>query len=113
MKPVRILNGLKTTEPSVSIVIPAKNEARNLPHVFARLPNDGCEVILVDGNSTDETISEAMRLRPGITVISQTRKGKGNALACGFAVAAGDLIVMIDADGVKRPGRDSPLRRCP
>ena len=67
-------------EPSVSIVIPAKNEARNLPHVFAKLPED-CEVILVDGYSTDDTVSVAQRLRPDITVIGQTRRGKGNALA--------------------------------
>jgi glycosyltransferase involved in cell wall biosynthesis len=83
-------------------VIPAKNEARNLPHVFARLPKI-CEVILVNGNSTDDTVSVAQRLRPDITVIGQTRKGKGNALACGFAAATGDFIVMIDADGSNDP----------
>jgi len=93
----------RTLEPTVSIVIPAKNEARNLPHVFAKLPAD-CEVILVDGTSTDATVSEARRLRPDITVIGQTRRGKGSALACGFAAAAGDFIVMIDADGSNDPG---------
>ena len=92
-----------TTEPRVSIVIPAKNEARNLPGVFAKLPIDSCEVILVDGNSTDDTVSEALRLRPNVTVIGQTRKGKGNALACGFAAATGDFIVMLDADGSNDP----------
>jgi glycosyltransferase involved in cell wall biosynthesis len=90
------------SEPTVSIVIPAKNEARNLPHVFAKLPED-CEVILVDGNSTDDTVRVAHRLRPDITVIGQTRQGKGNALACGFATAKGDFIVMIDADGSNDP----------
>ena len=88
--------------PSVSIVIPAKNEARNLPHVLAKLPED-CEVILVDGNSTDDTVDVARHLMPGITVIGQTRQGKGNALACGFATAKGDFIVMIDADGSNDP----------
>ena len=87
----------------MSIVIPAKNEARNLPHVFAHLPRNGYEVILVDGDSTDDTVSEAQRLRPDITVIRQTRNGKGNALACGFAAATGDFIVMIDADGSNNP----------
>ncbi len=90
-------------EPRVSIVIPAKNEARNLPRLFATLPTENCEVILVDGTSTDDTVSEALRLRPDITVIGQTRKGKGNALACGFAAATGDFIVMIDADGSNDP----------
>jgi glycosyltransferase involved in cell wall biosynthesis len=94
--------GARTTEPSVSIVIPAKNEAQNLPHVFAELPED-CEVILVDGNSTDDTVSVTQRLRPDITVIGQSREGKGNALACGFAAATGDFIVMIDADGSNDP----------
>ena len=74
----------RDAEPTVSIVIPAKNEARNLPYVLARLPMDG-EVILVDGNSTDDTIKVAQQLRPDIIVIHQTREGKGNALACGFA----------------------------
>jgi glycosyltransferase involved in cell wall biosynthesis len=87
----------------VSVVIPAKNEARNLPDVFAALPPDLHEVILVDGYSTDDTVEVARRLRPGITVIGQTRKGKGNALACGFAVASGDVIVMLDADGSTDP----------
>ena len=90
-------------EPTVSVVIPAKNEARNLPHVFATLPEDLHEVILVDGDSTDDTVMVATKLRPDITVIGQTRKGKGNALACGFAAATGDFIVMLDADGSTDP----------
>jgi len=99
---VRPMLGQRESEPTVSIVIPAKNEERNLPHVFAKLPGN-CEVILVDGNSTDETVSVAQRLRSDIIVIGQTRQGKGNALACGFAAATGDLIVMIDADGSNDP----------
>ena len=90
-------------EPTVSIVIPAKNEARNLPHVLAGLPVGRYEIILVDGESTDDTVEVVRRLRPDIKVIGQTRKGKGNALACGFAVATGDFIVMIDADGSTDP----------
>ena len=99
---VRPIQGPRKTEPALSIVIPAKNEARNLPHVFAGLPGN-CEVILVDGNSTDDTVHIAQRLRPDITIIGQTREGKGNALACGFAAATGDFIVMIDADGSNDP----------
>jgi len=90
-------------EPRVSVVIPAKNEAQNLPHVFARLPHYLHEVILVDGASTDDTVAVARGLRPGVIVIGQTRKGKGNALACGSAVATGDFIVMLDADGSTDP----------
>jgi glycosyltransferase involved in cell wall biosynthesis len=89
--------------PTVSVVIPAKNEARNLPHVFAGLPTGIHEVILVDGNSTDDTVKVAQKLRPETIIIGQTRKGKGNALACGFAAASGDFIVMLDADGSTDP----------
>ncbi len=91
------------SEPTVTVVIPAKNEAQNLPHVFAGLPSDIHEVILVDGDSTDNTVNVARRLRPDIIIVGQTRKGKGNALACGFAVATGDFIVMLDADGSTNP----------
>jgi glycosyltransferase involved in cell wall biosynthesis len=90
-------------EPTVSVVIPAKNEAQNLPHVFEGLPRNLYEVILVDGDSTDDTVAVARGLRPDITIIGQTRMGKGNALACGFAVATGDFIVMLDADGSTNP----------
>jgi len=89
--------------PTVSVVIPAKNEARNLPHVLAALPEGLHEVILVDGNSTDDTVDVAVEHRPDIIVVGQTRKGKGNALACGFARATGDFIVMLDADGSTDP----------
>jgi glycosyltransferase involved in cell wall biosynthesis len=84
-------------------VIPAKNEALNLPHVFAGLDTKRFEVILVDGNSVDDTVEVARELCPDVIVVGQTRKGKGNALACGFAVAKGDFIVMLDADGSTDP----------
>jgi glycosyltransferase involved in cell wall biosynthesis len=97
------LNVQRKLEPTISIVIPAKNEAHNLPHLFAALDSDYFEVILVDGNSVDDTVEVARDLRPDITVVGQTRKGKGNALACGFAQAKGDFIVMLDADGSTDP----------
>ncbi|MGW0198859.1 glycosyltransferase family 2 protein [Nonomuraea sp. NPDC003201] len=84
---------------SVSVIVPAMNEAENLPHVFATLPDWIDEVILVDGNSTDDTIAVARRLRPDLRVVVQSRRGKGNALIEGFQAARGDIIVMIDADG--------------
>jgi glycosyltransferase involved in cell wall biosynthesis len=89
--------------PRVSVVIPTLNEARNLPHVFSRLPADLHEVIVVDGHSVDDTPNTARRLRPGVRTIMQSRTGKGNALACGFAAATGDVIVMLDADGSADP----------
>src|SRR5689334_368582 len=89
--------------PSVSVVIPALNEERNLPHVFALLPKGIDEVILVDGGSVDRTVEVARSLYPSIKVVQQTRSGKGNALACGFAACTSDIIVMIDADGSTSP----------
>jgi glycosyltransferase involved in cell wall biosynthesis len=90
--------------PSISLVVPALNEARNIPYVFARIPTDVHEVILVDGFSVDDTIAVARKLRPNVRVVVQTRQGKGNALACGFAAASGDIIAMVDADGSADPG---------
>jgi glycosyltransferase involved in cell wall biosynthesis len=96
--------GTGVPRPRVSIVIPTLNEARNLPHVFSKIPPNVHEVILVDGYSVDDTVTVARLLRPGVRVVMQTRKGKGNALACGFTVATGDMIAMIDADGSTDPG---------
>ena len=87
----------------VSVVIPALNEADNLPHVFERMPVEVSEVILVDGDSTDGTVQVAKQLWPRLVAIKQTGKGKGNALACGFWAATGDVIVMLDADGSTDP----------
>ena len=89
--------------PKVTVVIPTLNEARNLPHVFARLPEHLYEVIVVDGHSVDDTLAVARRLRPDVRIVTQNRYGKGNALACGFAAATGDIIAMVDADGSADP----------
>ncbi|WP_433717438.1 glycosyltransferase family 2 protein [Actinoplanes sp. CA-051413] len=84
-------------------MIPTLNEERNLPHVFAKLPDGIDEVIVVDGGSRDRTVAVARELRPDVVIVQQTRTGKGNALACGFAACTGDIIVMIDADGSTDP----------
>ncbi|MFJ9916167.1 glycosyltransferase family 2 protein [Actinacidiphila glaucinigra] len=85
--------------PPVSVVIPAMNEAENLPHVFATLPSWIHEVVLVDGNSTDDTVRVARELRPDVRIVAQTGKGKGDALIAGFTACTGEIIVMVDADG--------------
>jgi hypothetical protein len=84
------------------VVVPAKNEAANLREVLPQLPAVH-EVILVDGSSVDDTVAAAVEVMPDIKVVHQTRKGKGNALACGFLAATGDIIVMFDADGSADP----------
>lgn len=59
------------------------------------------EVIIVDGHSTDGTVEVALSCRPDAKIVLQN--GKGNALACGFRAATGDIVVMLDADGSTDP----------
>jgi glycosyltransferase involved in cell wall biosynthesis len=89
--------------PRISLIIPTLNEAANLPHVFARIPANVGEVLIVDGRSTDDTVAVAKALRPDVRIVLEERKGKGVALATGFAAASGDIIVMLDADGSTDP----------
>jgi glycosyltransferase involved in cell wall biosynthesis len=89
---------------AVSVIVPALNEAQNLPHVLPRIPPDVHEVILVDGFSTDGTADVARALLPSIRVVQQEGRGKGAALRSGFKAATGDIIVMLDADGSTDPG---------
>ena len=84
---------------TVSVVIPARNEAANLPHVFASLPPWVDEIIVVDGHSVDDTVAVTRELCSRARVIAQTGRGKGDALQAGFNAATGDIIVSMDADG--------------
>ncbi|WIX76685.1 glycosyltransferase family 2 protein [Amycolatopsis carbonis] len=92
----------RCANPKISIVIPARNEARNLEVILPELPEVN-EVVLVDGHSVDQTVEVARKVLPSIVTLTQTRRGKGNALACGFEAACGDIIVMFDADGSADP----------
>lgn len=91
------------SRPTVSVVIPTRNEARNIGIVLTALPDGIDEVVLVDGGSVDGTVDAALRVRPDLRVVQQSRRGKGNALAAGFAAASCDYVVMIDADGSMDP----------
>jgi glycosyltransferase involved in cell wall biosynthesis len=101
-------SSVQVTRPSsphrrLSVVIPAKNEARNIGWVISRLPSIVDEVVLVDGHSTDDTIAVARALRPDVVVVQDDQPGKGAALRAGFAAATGHDIVMMDADGSMDP----------
>lgn len=100
----RLQDDHQTEQVSVTVVIPARNEARNLPWVLERLPEQVDEVILVDGNSTDDTIAVTRAHWPDVVVIPEPRPGKGAALRAGFEAATCDVVVMIDADGSMDPG---------
>ncbi len=88
---------------SVSVVIPTKNEARNIGWVLERMDPIVDEVIIVDGLSRDDTIGVARAVRPDVVVVEHAVPGKGEAMRAGFAAATGDLVVMLDADGSMDP----------
>jgi hypothetical protein len=91
------------SSPTVSVVVPARNEAPNIGLVLGGLPPVD-EVIVVDGGSSDRTVEAARAARPDAVVLRQTRSGKGNAVACGLAASRGDIVVTLNADGSTDPG---------
>lgn len=96
-------NGSEPYAHKVSLVIPAKDEARNVAWVLRRLPTDVDEVILVDGHSTDDTIEVARAVCQRIIVVEEQAPGKGAAMRTGMELATGEIIVLLDADGSMDP----------
>ena len=86
----------------ISLVIPTMNEAKNIPHVFLKIPSIVDEIVVVD-SSTDDTIETVKSIRPDVKIIREEPNGKGSALKTGFTYASGDIIVMMDADGSMDP----------
>jgi dolichyl-phosphate beta-glucosyltransferase len=108
-------------EPSISIVIPALNEARRLPPFlrsirayFAAAGTEAYEVIVVDDGSTDDSLEVLRRLGEGwgqLRVISQPPpRGKGAAVLRGMRAARGALIAFTDADGATSIAEEAKLR---
>src|SRR5262245_24029796 len=81
-----------TSRYTVTAVIPTLNEAKNLPYVLPIIPEEVTEIIIVDGNSTDNTVEVVRELCPRARIIMQSGRGKGNALNAGFAAATGEII---------------------
>lgn len=88
---------------TVTVVIPARNEANNIAWVLERMPSFVDEIVLVDGGSSDATVEVARGVRPDIVVVGDNGRGKGDAMRVGAASATGSLVVMIDADGSMDP----------
>ena len=94
--------------PSLTIVIPARNERGNIENALRRLPDFGApvEVIFVEGHSSDGTWEEIQRVaalwegrdRLRVRAIQQQGRGKADAVRLGFAQASGDLLTILDAD---------------
>jgi hypothetical protein len=94
------------TNPSISIVIPARNEAGMIEHIVKELPSLGSftELIFVEGHSKDNTWQEIQRVaqeykaEKKILIAQQNGKGKGDAVRKGFDMATGDILTIYDAD---------------
>jgi glycosyltransferase involved in cell wall biosynthesis len=91
--------------PRVSVIVPARNEAGNIPAIFDRVPDMGSEteLIFVEGHSTDQTfeaIEREIAARPNkrAKLFRQSGKGKGDAVRLGFAEASGEILMILDAD---------------
>ncbi|WP_299322356.1 glycosyltransferase family 2 protein [uncultured Maribacter sp.] len=85
----------------IKVIIPAFNEADSIAHVINELPKSVSEVIVVNNNSTDDTVKNAEGA--GATVLTETRKGYGYACLKGLDYVAStskqpDIIVFIDGD---------------
>ncbi len=101
-------------EPSVSIVVPARNEFGNINAIFERTPKmgRGTELIFVEGHSRDDTyaaIQREMAVHPltSSLLLRQTGIGKADAVRLGFAKATGDILMILDAD-LTVPPEDLP-----
>lgn len=96
---------MPATPPSLSVIIPARNESGNIRSALTRMPGfpGKLEVIFVEGNSTDDTWQTIQNVARenwpfDVRVMQQEGKGKGDAVRKGFTAATGDLLMILDAD---------------
>ncbi|MDP1774197.1 MAG: bifunctional class I SAM-dependent methyltransferase/glycosyltransferase family 2 protein [Methylobacter sp.] len=100
--------------PTVTVVVAARNESGHIEELMARIPEmgGGTEIIFVEGNSTDDTyeaIEKSIARHPNrnCKLLKQPGKGKGDAVRAGFEVATGDILMILDAD-ITVPPEDLP-----
>jgi ubiquinone/menaquinone biosynthesis C-methylase UbiE len=106
--------GARAKRPSVSVIVPARNEAGNISDIFARTPHmgRGTELVFVEGHSRDSTyaaIETEIAAHPErcCQLLRQTGTGKGDAVRLGFARARGEMLMILDAD-LTVPPEDLP-----
>ncbi len=104
----------QTEKPMVSVIVPARNEAGNIPEIMQRVPEmgSGTELVFVEGHSNDNTyaaIESAISENPHrrCKLFRQTGEGKGDAVRLGFEKAEGEILMILDAD-LTVPPEDLP-----
>lgn len=92
-------------QPSVTVVVPCRNERGNVEEVVRRIPRSfgDLEILFVEGHSKDGTLEEIQRViraypQYDIKVIVQDGVGKGDAVRKGFSLARGEVLMIVDAD---------------
>jgi glycosyltransferase involved in cell wall biosynthesis len=87
-----------------TLIVPVRNEAKNLVSLVNEIPEFIDQVIMVvDASSTDDSLKVANAIERVASVVIQTGKGKGSALSQGFAAVDEGLIFTIDSDGSMTP----------
>ena len=101
----RPLRDIAMREPSVTVLIPCRNERGNIENAIKRMPRlcSDIEILYVEGHSQDGTLDEINRVKKAypqldIKVLVQDGKGKGDAVRKGFANARGEILMILDAD---------------
>ena len=104
----------RKTSPSATVLIPCKNERGNIQAAIDRIPDfcDDMEILFVEGGSTDGTQEEIARVidaypEKDIKSLTQSGKGKGDAVRLGFEHARGEVLMILDAD-LTMPPEDLP-----
>ena len=104
----------RSKKPLVSVIVPARNEAGNVPEIMRRVPQMGAgtELVFVEGHSQDNTydvIESAISENPHrlCKLFRQTGEGKGDAVRLGFEKADGEILMILDAD-LTVPPEDLP-----
>ena len=102
------------TNPTVSVIVPARNESGHIEELMTRIPEmgGGIEIIFVEGNSTDNTyevIERSLTAHPerNCKLMKQPGEGKGDAVRAGFDIANGDIVMILDSD-ITVPPEDLP-----
>jgi dolichol-phosphate hexosyltransferase len=98
------------SRPQTTVVILARNEERTIGRIVREVSPYASEVLVMDGNSSDRTAAEAKAA--GAVVHQDPGRGKGSAVRASFALARGEIVILMDADGSHDP-RDIPRLAAP